>query len=722
MIRKMKTATLLMLILMLPATFVFAGSISSVKLDNVVFSGKINDVGTASVPSPVEISNSPSGSSYEIVNAHISTLKVSGSGSIVISGGDVAGKIEVSGSPSVTFSGCTLKADSSMELKSGSSSVRFENCTISMTDGTAAAIKSTQSGYSGTLTIGVSGKECTISSPASFTVDLSSSAVASVSIATNNTVALKAVRLNGCTSLSSFDINQAPVSTLDMTGCSNSSLRSYIGSGSNPRWNSWHVTGTTTKSGDEYTKSGLILSGTGLSGPVSFNNPYITSLDVSGNSITSLTVIGGGTNYTTLKHVFGDGNETMTTASIKMNASEANGILDLHGNSLGSNTTLRWCFSGRDEVERTSYPSDETPPASPSAGSTYYTYNNISGPYTRYVECNTCGGDGAVNEETIPGDAVTTTLTDEEYEEWKEDHPGEYGTHVTWTNQYGQQEGWRVPTGEYEEDEYTWDPCPTCMIDDDTPRYENAGEVPESYYTATRTKYTYSADFGLQINGNSIHTSYDAGTVQSTLYMDFTSEWEGLENMNVDLRDNGICYRGCFPASTSYDKWRIRFRIATKGLKTTDYVAIFDCDENGAADNYAWGNGYYTLYSNLNFSASAMSDYSDGYRMFSAASGDGTKVDYRGIPKHEYPNTSEGATRSGQRYQPFTVQNIRSKWSSFPTNGSCYVMLYRDVNAWGSHMEDNDEAARGPDFAVYPFGESSLNKNTSWPGRKMSNI
>lgn len=718
MIRKMKTATLLILILMLPATFVFAGSISSVKLDNVVFSGKINDVGTASVPSPVEISNSPSGSSYEIVNAHISTLKVSGSGSIVISGGDVAGKIEVSGSPSVTFSGCTLKADASMELKSGSSSVRFENCTISMTDGTAAAIKSTQSGYSGTLTIGVSGKECTISSPASFTVDLSSSAVTSVSIATNNTVALKAIKLNGCTSLSSFDMNQAPVSTLDMTGCSNSSLRSYIGSGSNPRWNAWHVTGTTTKSGDEYTKSGLILSGTGLSGPVSFNNPYITSLDVSGNSITSLTVIGGGTNYTTLKHVFGGNNKTMTTASIKMNASEANGILDLHGNSLGSNTTLRWCVSGRDEVEETSYPSDQTPPASPSAGSTYYTYDNISGPYTRYVNCTTCGGDGRVNEQTHDGDEIVLQFSSqEERDEYVASHPGaSSGGHVTSSSG----EYWNAYTGEYGPSETTSDPCPTCMTDDYTPKYERAGEVPESYYTAIRTKYTYSADFGLQINGNSIHTSYDAGTVQSTLYMDFTSEWEGLESMNVNLRDNGICYRGGFPASTSYDKWRIRFRIATKGLKTTDYVAIFDCDENGAADNYAWGNGYYTLYSNLNFSASAMSDYSDGYRMFSAASGDGTKVDYRGIPKHEYPNTSEGATRSGQRYQPFTVQNIRSKWSSFPTNGSCYVMLYRDVNAWGSHMEDNDEAARGPDFAVYPFGESSLNPETSWPGRNMN--
>lgn len=58
--------------LLLAGFTVSAGALTSVKLDGVAFNGEIKDVGTSAVPAPVWITNSPSGSSYELVGACLS--------------------------------------------------------------------------------------------------------------------------------------------------------------------------------------------------------------------------------------------------------------------------------------------------------------------------------------------------------------------------------------------------------------------------------------------------------------------------------------------------------------------------------------------------------------------------------------------------------------------------------------------------------------------------
>lgn len=720
----MKKGIVVILTVLAACAWVFAAEgLGDITLTRVGFIGTIGPVGSGKDSSTATRSSvtieGKSGSDYTIGTGNenwISSITLSGSGKITFKNCDISGEIKViSGNPEVKFEACTLGPEVKIIIN-GSPAFTLSNCTMQIqdelypSDGTVKtpAIKgSGMTGGSFTISCG------TIANPERVTMNFSGGKPQSFSISgTTLTPAgkspFKEIDLTNDTSLTSISLPEnIRVSTLRLTGCTNQTLHSNITS----MWGHWNV-------------ANLYLDSMRLTGSVWISNEHIQLIDLSRNTfdstgITSISIEGSTSG---LKKVLA-GDCTIKTADITMNVSDSNSLLDLSGNNLSRNTTLKWGISGETTVETSTYPSDQNPPASPSAGSSYYKYTGISGPSTRWVTCSTCGGDGRVNEHTVQGSEITEQLTPEEYAEWQAEHPGQHGSHIQGSSGGTSYEYYSVGTGQYEDPEEVSDPCPTCMNSNGTPKVSgHTGQIQETYYTSTRITYLYSSDFGLSINGHAIHTSYDAGTVQSDLYMDFTSEWSELEGLNVKLKDNGICYRGSFPASTSYDKWTICFKITTKGLNSSDYVAIFDCDENGPADNYTVGNGYYTLYSNFNVGASRMTDYSSGYQMFSAASGSGDEIDYRGIPKHTFPTASDGATRSGQRYQPFTVQDIRKKWSSFPANGSCYVMLYRDVNTWGSHWADNDEAARGPDFAVYPFGESSLYEKTSWPGRTMDNI
>lgn len=617
------------LVFLLLATAVLnaaSGTIPSLTLDRVKFDGNIYDVA-----GPVTITGI-SGSTYRLQACGITNLTVKGEGTVIVNGGSISGPIVIEGSPSVTIRG---------------------NCIISATDGIKAAVDGTgMTGGSFTLS------DAVISSPGGVTIDFNGSGVSTVSVGngyslgTSGSAKLKELNLSDCGSMTVFTLGSSVhVSELDLSGCTG--IAETLRSGS--VWNNWKV-------------SALDISGMRLQGNVSISNQNLTSLDISGNAspgISRLTVTGSTSSLRTVAAR----NCNIRTANITMAAGSSDSSLDLSLNGLAGNTVPQWGIGDVSSVETTSSPVSQSRPSSASEGSVYYTYSNISGPNTRYVTCPTCGGDGQVNEQTHPGDEITLQFSSqEERDEYVASHPGaSSGGHVTGSSGGVSYEYWNANTGEYGPSETTSDPCPTCMTDDYTPKYERAGQVPERYWTSTRTTHVYSSDFGLVINGNAIHTHYDGGmNSNSNRTVDFSSEWTGV-NATVNLKENSIEYKAGFAHNTNYGSWTIRFMVPGSTRPVTGnfiYVNAKDYVE----DKYFFGiNG--------------QPDWDAWLKV------NGTKL--MSIDKETVTERT------------FSAGDVNSSIGGRPQQ---YVIeLYKSVSTGDRDSGDNDDAMKGHDITVWPF-------------------
>lgn len=722
--------------------------LGDIKLKNVMFNGRIEGIGSdvQGKPARVEILDSPVGSKYILSDGYIGDLILGGSGTFVIDNCTITGQIKITGSPNVYIGFKTDFTDNS-KFSSSLSDAGKETRIITEEDLGKPVIDGR--GVS-------SGKFCLgrmiFENPENVEINFSETGIekiylgrylidANEFLGTGFGKVLEKIDLSNCSDLNTLWIScNLYVKTVNISGCTKINYNDYYP-------NTWKVVGTEKK-------EGLIMQSMGLSGRFFLNNSEICCIDISNNSITKLELnasLGSG-KESKLKHVNASKN-SITNASINMVTTGKGSTLDLSNNNLSGNTEKAWNII-RMEKDYT------TTDINPNLGESNRQYSfvlNENGTTNDWIDCRTCGGDGTVAQAggekiikvSLDQFAVEDTQLQNQYPEgWWEDTI----YYETTSNGGYQYKKWH--TGENDPDD-TNVFCPVCRNYDGSDKYPgHKYKEPVTVRVGTLYVKELNDDVGLTINGNTIHTKFNAGDINpgnyyyekgsngshvddvTEFYMDFAAEWEGLDHIDVNLHNNGICYQAWMKRSNSYEKWTITFKINFKGVEDNDYVIIYDCDDNPETDKYSWWNGNYKWYGNLNIGSSYMSNYNDGTQMFSGygelKSGSNWYPEWYGIPKESdsrpddyylnsannhdtgYPIEEEGATNPDHRYQPFQMSTLKSRVLGLESmNNTFYVMSIRDVDRWKNHDYDNTEAARGPDILVYPFGS----KNTEWPER-----
>lgn len=526
------------------ALFAWIGDVS---LTNVGFNGTIENVGEGAdgKHSDVKISVTK-----EVAQGSVYTIGKAGSG-----GECWINNLSISGSKAFTVNlvNCTIYG----EVKITGGTVTFSGCTFEDTDGEKPAFDCTgMTGGSVTVTGG------SVSHPTQFTMDFHGSRVTQVVInglgGTSESSAITKLDMSGNTALSAFRLTSSVyISTLDLSGCTNSGL--HTSDRIEEQWNNWKIVGRTTQSGSAFTKKGLIMSNTGLSGETTVNNPDIRSLDVSGNSISKLTVTGGGTSNSTLTHVFA-ADSGITSAKINMSPGTG-AYLDLSGNSLGhtGGNAEKIVVSGPTKVANgiTGY-FEHNYPGGTDTGTLHADYefeqttNNTAEPITRLSD----------NED------------DDDYNFWH--CPG------CGMNSNGGFSAW---------DGHKYHKHNDCGYDD-----REASQSYDVYVTfyvmATRNSYLSINDkaitTGFSVTGfrrqakenppseSGLYSTAGALPSGSQLKVNFSSEWNGLESMSINIRNNNIHYDGGYAEAKISGEYQMKYAVTScAGEKSTDYVARF---------------------------------------------------------------------------------------------------------------------------------------------------
>lgn len=337
------------IMLLLAGFTVFAGALTSVKLDGVAFNGEIRDVGTSAAHAPVWITNSPSGSSYELVGAYITTLDVSGSGTVILNGCTVSGKTTVRGDVVFqTKNGTTLQeVDASAHTTgdislSGGSVGKITvsgNTNVSLTGTTLRGDVEANGSFTGTWFTMTNGS-------LSNTPNITFAGRASLTEfrIENATGTLGKVDLSGATNLTEFNLTgPSSISEIDLSRVkfgdkSNTEIYQKInGRGTNPGLkNTWNVTT-------------LKMANCGLKGAFSIDNAAILELDISGNNVgTGIATLNVNTELQRNNNLktLNASNCSITEATIWMggNLGPASGSsLDLSGNNLGDTYSTYSC-------------------------------------------------------------------------------------------------------------------------------------------------------------------------------------------------------------------------------------------------------------------------------------------------------------------------------------------------------------------------------------------
>lgn len=334
----MKRAIIILLVTLLTTVGIFA-EIPSLTLKNVGFNGTIETVGKEGIPAPVKILDSPSTSSYTLIGAYISTLELSGSGTVILEGCTVKEKTKISGSVEVTFKTSTDHPTSQVGEIELSGSAKLELKDTKLTGDVSGAIT-----YSGTFKMDGGSFQGTRN------FIFTASKLTSFEILNNPTGSIGKVDLFGCTVLTKFSLNSTgTISEIDLSGvnvktsANNSQIPKHLFgfSGTPAKVDTWNV--TTLKMADS-----------GLTSSFSIDNSHIVNLDISGNegltgSLYINKEIGSGSR---LKSLNASGCQ-VTSAEINM-LTGSDCTLNLSGNRLGLNSEILECVYKVEETTSTS--------------------------------------------------------------------------------------------------------------------------------------------------------------------------------------------------------------------------------------------------------------------------------------------------------------------------------------------------------------------------------
>ena len=169
-------------------------------------------------------------------------------------------------------------------------------------------------------------------------------------------------------------------------------------------------------------------------------------------------------------------------------------------------------------------------------------------------------------------------------------------------------------------------------------------------------------DNTLTINGKNITLGWPGSTGYiGSINRDFTSEWVGLENLQIDLSNNKICYSAGFSRSKENGTWCITIKVRTAGTQANKYVVRYWTSAPDDGDK------------NFAFEGKLIAD-SDTIKT---------------IGREDCLNTNFS----------YTLKNIGKS-----SNTTITFKNWRDKDVKGIPIK----AARGPEIYVYPFGEDSL--------------
>lgn len=655
---------ILFLVICLISLPVFA-RIGDIKLDNVQFNGRIENIGTSTKPSDVTILRSPDGSKYIISGSYINNLTIGGSGTFVISNCTIWGQVVIKDNPKVYIGYKDIPT-------STNSNVDDENTKtiLHVVDDESKIVPAAINGREmkgGEVYIG----RAYVSTPDKFTIDFQGSGITVASInkhwdshytysypmgtgSASVSKHLKAIDFKNCTSLTTFVLCAGLyVRKLDLSGCT--SLGKSVltdNSLSMASASRWDITGT--ENGE-----GLFLQEMGISGELELANNKIYRIDLSDNNVENktmqLTLSGNN-----LRYVKASGS-SITYANITMDATNNQPVLDLSDNKLSENTTVEWTVVN---TEKDHITMGDTAPSDFVEKNGIRYYNENPRKDTTWITCQTCGGDGWVMRgggdeiyEEVPVEEVSARDYD-----LKNTYPnGYWGTEVVW--HFGQE--YRVfHTGEVTSG--TGEPCEVCCNPDGSMKWPSQGyvEAAPCWYSTLVTKKE-TTDLGLVINGKQIHTKYNGGgnvdgTVLSDLYMDFASEWDGLSALNVDLRNNGICYKAGFKSGRNGGTWTITFDVKMSDkIKTGNKVAVLD-DKHGRDD----GNPNDSFTGKFIINTDGQNDIA--VRTWTSLSSGEAKIDYAKGSKNE-TTTSTSGTLKFDAGSKVTFKNYRSQavfWSA----------------------------------------------------------
>jgi uncharacterized protein YjdB len=186
------------------------------------------------------------------------------------------------------------------------------------------------------------------------------------------------------------------------------------------------------------------------------------------------------------------------------------------------------------------------------------------------------------------------------------------------------------------------------------------------YTTNGFPDYEKTCDNTLTINGKNISLGWPASTnLTCSKSKDFASEWDGLENLKVDLSNNKICYSAGFASTEEDGTWTITIKVRAAGTQADKYIVSY---RTSAPEED-------TLIKKKQFSFTGKLIVNES--------------EIKKIGVEDCLNTSLTYTLSDigcSSNTTITFKNVREK------SVSGFEIMY----------------ARGPDIYVYPFGEDSL--------------